>query len=94
MNIEVKEISDGQLPVDINIEKPNINQNERNISLVAGSFILWKSLKSIIKHPTLAIYGVVLGGVLIYRGTTGVCPIYKQLGKDTSDEFVSLNELL
>jgi hypothetical protein len=94
MNIEVTEISDRQLPVDINFEKPNINQTERNISLVAGSFILWKSIKNIFKHPTLALYGAALGGVLIYRGTTGVCPLYKQLGKDTSDEYVSLTELL
>ncbi len=65
--------------------KENIDQGERALSLVAGSYLLYKGLKNIIDHPLLALQGAAAGGYLIYRGATGVCPIYKKLGKDTTD---------
>lgn len=65
--------------------KENIDQGERILSLLAGSFLLYKSLKKIGRHPFLGIQGAAAGGLMIYRGATGVCPIYKQLDKDTTD---------
>jgi uncharacterized membrane protein len=65
--------------------KVNIDQGERIISLLAGSWLLYKSLKKAAKHPVLSVQGAAAGGLLLYRGVTGVCPIYKQLDKDTTD---------
>ncbi|MHA4896443.1 SRPBCC family protein [Pedobacter sp. PWIIR3] len=65
--------------------KENIDQGERALSVVAGSYLLYKGLKNMISHPFLGLQGAAAGGYLIYRGATGVCPIYQKLGKDTTD---------
>lgn len=65
--------------------KENIDQGERIVSLLAGTWLVYKSIKKIGKHPFLGLQGVAAGGLMLYRGATGVCPIYKQLGKDTTD---------
>ncbi|MBC7567059.1 MAG: DUF2892 domain-containing protein [Pedobacter sp.] len=75
--------------------KENIDQGERALSVVAGSYLLYKSLKNVIDHPFLALQGAAAGGYLIYRGATGICSIYKQLGKDTSDpEAINITEAI
>ena len=66
-------------------ESPNIDQGERTFSVLAGAYIFYKGLKNLGKHPFLGLHGAAAGGFLIYRGVTGVCPIYKKLGKDTTD---------
>lgn len=65
--------------------KENIDQGERMVSLLAGSWLLYKSLKKIGKHPFLGLQGAAAGGLMLYRGATGVCPLYQKLGKDTTD---------
>lgn len=64
---------------------PNIDTGERALSLIGGGYLFYKSLKNLIKHPGLSIPGIAAGGVLIYRGATGVCPIYQRLDIDTTD---------
>ncbi|WP_442587285.1 SRPBCC family protein [Pedobacter sp. AW31-3R] len=71
----------------------NIDQGERLISVFAGSWLLYKSLKKIGRHPFLGIQGVAAGGLLLYRGATGICPVYKKLNKDTTDpEAINITE--
>lgn len=65
--------------------KENIDQGERLVSVLAGGWLLYKSLTNIIKHPFLGLQGVAAGGLMLYRGATGVCPVYQHLGKDTTD---------
>lgn len=73
--------------------KENIDQGERVVSLLAGTWLLYKSLKKIGRHPLLGIQGVAAGGMMLYRGATGVCPVYKYLGKDTTDpEAINITE--
>ena len=73
--------------------KENIDQGERIISLLAGSWLLYKSLKKIGKHPFLGFQGAAAGGLMLYRGATGICPINKQLGRDTTDtQAISITE--
>lgn len=52
-------------------EKKNLGQTERTLSVAAGSFLLFNGLagekKSFLKFFT--------GGFLLYRGTTGFCPV-------------------
>jgi uncharacterized membrane protein len=65
--------------------KENIDQGERIVSVLAGSYLLYKSFKSLTSHPLLGLQGLAAGGYMIYRGATGVCPVYEKLGKDTTD---------
>lgn len=66
-------------------ESPNVDTAERVISIAAGAFILYKGLKNIWHHPVIALQETAVAGVLLYRGATGVCPVYKRIGRDTSD---------
>ena len=63
-------------------ERVNVGENERAVSLAAGSIValLGISRRSV---PGLLIAGV--GGALIYRGATGHCPIYEALELDTAE---------
>lgn len=63
----------------------NIDQAERLISALAGGWLLYKSLKNIVKHPIMGLQGSAAAGLLLYRGATGVCPIYDRLSIDHSD---------
>jgi uncharacterized membrane protein len=76
-----------------NLGSKNIDQSERTFSIVAGSYLLYKGLTSLRKHPFLGLQGAIAGGFMVYRGATGVCPLYKRLGKDTTDpEAINITE--
>lgn len=66
-------------------ENANVNMPERILSLVAGAVITYKGISQITKHPLIALQEAMVGGVLLYRGATGFCPIYSRLGKDSTD---------
>lgn len=68
-----------------NTGKQNIDQGERIVSVLAGSWLLYNGLLKIGKHPLLGLQGAVAGGFMLYRGATGLCPIYEKLNKDTTD---------
>lgn len=73
--------------------RENIDQGERAISILAGSYLFYKGLTKLTKHPLIGLQGAAAGALLLYRGATGVCPIYKQLGKDTTDpEAINITE--
>lgn len=81
-----KEISNSLKLLDFNKrDNPNIDNGERVLSLATGAYLFYKGLKNWRKHPLLAIQGTALGGLMLYRGATGICPIYKSIGKDTTD---------
>lgn len=63
----------------------NVNTTERILSIAAGSFILYKGIKQIFKHPFIGLQEAAVGGVLLYRGATGFCPVYNKIGKDSTD---------
>lgn len=72
---------------------PNIDQSERAISLLGGSFLLYKSLRQLTSHPLIALQGAAAGGLLLYRGATGICPLYNRLGIDTTDpQAINISE--
>jgi uncharacterized membrane protein len=81
---------------DLSIEptgRENIDQSERLISVLAGSWLLYKSIKNIGRHPFLGLQGVAAGGMMLYRGATGICPVYRYLDKDTTDpEAINITE--
>lgn len=76
-------------------DQKNIDQGERIVSVLAGSWLLYKSIKKMGKYPLLGLQGAAAGGLMLYRGATGICPIYKQLGKDTSDpQAITITETI
>lgn len=66
-------------------ENANVNMPERILSLVAGAVITYKGVSQITKHPIIALQEAMVGGILLYRGATGYCPVYSRLGKDSTD---------
>jgi len=69
----------------IQAEQPNVDLAERVLSVVGGVFLAYKSLKMLRKHPLIGIQEALAGGLLIYRGATGFCPVYSALDKDGTD---------
>ena len=73
----------------------NIDNSERAISVIGGSYLLYKSLKNIISHPLLAAHGIATSGLLLYRGATGICPLYQKLDIDTTDpQAINITETI
>lgn len=74
-------------------ENANVNTTERLISIATGTFIFYKALSNIGKHPFIALQEMAVGGILLYRGATGICPIYSRMGKDSTDvEAITISE--
>ena len=59
----------------------NVGWNERLASATIGAFLLSSGLNNLTKHPIKALAKTVLGGWLLYRGTSGNCPFYNSIGK-------------
>ncbi|RYF26218.1 MAG: SRPBCC family protein [Flavobacteriales bacterium] len=66
-------------------EPVNLDSSERILSAIGGSYLVYKSAKNLTRHPLLALQGLAAAGLLIYRGATGVCPLYTKLGIDHTD---------
>ncbi|WP_256003983.1 MULTISPECIES: SRPBCC family protein [Pedobacter] len=82
----INKVTDGLSELSIEpTGRENIDQSERLVSVLAGGWLLYNSLKKLGKHPILALGGVAAGGMMLYRGATGVCPVYTYLDKDTTD---------
>ncbi|HXH98869.1 MAG TPA: YgaP-like transmembrane domain [Sphingobacteriaceae bacterium] len=74
-------------------DNSNVNTTERLISIATGAIIFYKALSNISRHPLIALQEAAVGGVLLYRGATGVCPIYNKMGKDSTDvEAITIGE--
>lgn len=67
----------------------NVGQNERLISTAAGAFLLSAGLSNLFKSPLSALVKTALGGYLLYRGTSGHCPVYASMGKAKGVEHTS-----
>lgn len=66
-------------------ESANVNMPERILSIISGAWIAYKGLSQFSKHPFIAIQESMVAGILLYRGATGICPLYYKLGKDSTD---------
>jgi uncharacterized membrane protein len=59
----------------------NVGYNERLISAALGAFMLSSGLGKLTKNPIKGLLRTAIGGVLLYRGMSGNCPVYSSLGK-------------
>ena len=62
-----------------NCENGNVGKSERILSVISGGFILGMGLKNVLRSPLTSMSGIGLGGMLIYRGVTGNCPVKEAL---------------
>lgn len=69
----------------IQAENPNVDLTERILSVLGGVYLTYQSLKMLRKHPILGVQEAIAGGLLIYRGATGYCPVYNALDMDGTD---------
>lgn len=68
----------------------NLDKNERLVSLVAGSLMLFYGL---LRLPLTAVMAIVGGGYFLYRAVRGYCPLYAQLGLDKLRPSPSLHSI-
>jgi hypothetical protein len=61
-------------------DKLNINESERLISVIGGTGAV---LYGLLRRSPLGIGLALIGGVLLYRGLTGHCPLFEALGINT-----------
>ena len=66
-------------------ENPNVDGTERILSVLGGVFLTYQGLSQLRRHPLIAIQEAIAGGLLIYRGATGYCPVFGALDKDSTD---------
>ena len=68
-------------------EIPELDTTERALSVIGGSYLMFKALaskkKSFLKAAS--------GGYLLYRGATGHCPINNAIGKKQVDQLGDIN---
>ncbi len=68
---------------DVEVNKfGNVGDLERWASVALGSFLVWRGLK---KPSFVGLSGAVVGGGLLWRGTTGHCSLYQSLGVSTAE---------
>jgi len=60
-------------------ENVNIGTSERIVSAVTGGFMLWKGVKDTFSKPSNAVWEIVFGSALLYRGVTGYCSVKNRL---------------
>ena len=73
----------------------NVSRSERYLSLGTGAFIALKGITNIFSHPLIALTELGIGSLLLYRGTTGYCPM-KEMLEDKPDsvpvEMINLDD--
>ncbi len=67
----------------------NVGDNERIVSIVAGSAL---ALLGLSRRTATGLLVAAVGGGLIYRGVTGHCAVYTALGYDTANEGESAED--
>ncbi|RYY84897.1 MAG: DUF2892 domain-containing protein [Chitinophagaceae bacterium] len=64
----------------------NVGQTERLFSTAMGAFLLSSGLSNLFRHPVNGLVKTAIGGYLLYRGTSGNCPLYTAIGKQAGVE--------
>jgi uncharacterized membrane protein len=59
----------------------NVSQNERILSAAVGAWLLSSGLRGLFRHPINGLVKTALGGIFLYRGVSGHCPMYASMGK-------------
>ena len=68
-------------PAEGTTNEINVGNNERIISAALGGYLLSSGLGSLTRNPICGLLKTAIGGFLLYRGTSGNCPMYSAMGK-------------
>jgi uncharacterized membrane protein len=60
----------------------NVSWSERVASAGLGGYLLGAGLKNLTRKPIRGLIQTILGGYLLYRGSSGNCMLYSAVGKD------------
>jgi uncharacterized membrane protein len=60
----------------------NVGDGERVVSVAAGAII---GMLAVSRGSLPGLLGAVVGGALVYRGVTGLCPMYRAMDLDTTE---------
>lgn len=69
--------------VEESVTKINVARNERIASVAGGALLLVSALRA---NRLAGMFFTALGGYLVYRGSTGHCPVYETAGINTAVE--------
>lgn len=73
----------------------NLNNPERIVSIALGGFLFYSGFKGLLKNPITGISKLIAGTTLLARGASGYCPIYDQIGADSSKpEVINIKQQL
>src|SRR6185295_2647734 len=61
----------------------NVSWSERVASAGLGGYLLGAGLKNLTRKPIRGLLQTLVGGYLLYRGSSGNCMLYSTLGKDS-----------
>lgn len=59
----------------------NVAWPERMISSTFGALMISSAVRNLVSHPLKSFTKGLVGGYLLYRGLSGNCPLYAQMGK-------------
>ncbi|HEY0677234.1 MAG TPA: SRPBCC family protein [Chitinophagaceae bacterium] len=62
----------------------NVDWQERVLSAGVGGYLLAAGLKNLTKKPIRGLLQTAIGGFLVYRGSSGNCPVYSSIGKTSN----------
>src|SRR5690242_16396163 len=70
----------------------NVGTSERWISTLGGAALAAYGLSHLSDNAVAAVAATAAGGTLVYRGTTGHCPMYGTLGVSTARRHARAGE--
>ena len=73
---------------------PNLAWGERLVSLSIGTKITAAGIASIFSSPVRGLVEAVAGGYLLFRGITGVCPVYKSIGISKTPQSIHITHII
>jgi uncharacterized membrane protein len=59
----------------------NVDSEERILSAGVGGYLLAAGFRNLTRKPIRGLLQTAIGGYLLYRGSSGNCPVYTSLGK-------------
>ncbi|MBA4167956.1 MAG: DUF2892 domain-containing protein [Chitinophagaceae bacterium] len=69
----------------------NVSNFERGLSIGIGALFIYSSVKNFRKTPVRALFRSAIGAGLVFRGSSGNCPLYNKLQVDgTKTESVNI----
>lgn len=67
----------------------NVDWQERVLSAGVGGYLFAAGLRNLTKKPIRGLLQTAIGGFLLYRGSSGNCPVYTSLGKTSDAQHAS-----